>query len=147
MFILRSHPWNCAVKRVVLSPDVTAPAFGYDYRFALPGDWLRTLDINDVASEDFDHRIESGFLLTDTATLKLRYLWQNTDVGSWDKMLIHCAELAMSASMAYAITKSTSKEEMQTRKLEMALRQARAVDGQDESPATLGDFPLLNSRY
>src|SRR3546814_19099578 len=26
--VIRSHPWNCATTRVVLSPDAAAPAFG-----------------------------------------------------------------------------------------------------------------------
>ena len=38
--VLRSHPWNCATKRVVLAPDSAAPAFGYAAQFALPSDFL-----------------------------------------------------------------------------------------------------------
>ena len=36
--VLRSHPWNCAVKRVVLSPDSQPPAFEWLYAYSLPGD-------------------------------------------------------------------------------------------------------------
>src|SRR3546814_17689916 len=43
--VIRSHPWNCATKRVVLSPDAAAPAFGYANRFQMPGEWLRTLAV------------------------------------------------------------------------------------------------------
>jgi len=33
---LRSHPWNCAVKRVVLAPDTDVPAFDFAAQFTLP---------------------------------------------------------------------------------------------------------------
>lgn len=43
--MLRSHPWNCAIKRAVLAPDAVAPAFGYTYSFELPADFLRVLEV------------------------------------------------------------------------------------------------------
>ncbi|MEK9796979.1 MAG: hypothetical protein VW713_09580, partial [Alphaproteobacteria bacterium] len=49
--VLRAHPWNCATKREVLSPDATAPAFDWANRFLLPGDWLRTLSVG-LAGEE-----------------------------------------------------------------------------------------------
>ncbi|MCP6417776.1 hypothetical protein NL482_26825, partial [Klebsiella pneumoniae] len=45
--LLRAHPWNCVVKRVVLSPVSTAPVFGFRFQFALPGDLLRVLSIGE----------------------------------------------------------------------------------------------------
>jgi hypothetical protein len=30
-YVLRRHPWNCAVKRVTLSPDVDTPAFDWAF--------------------------------------------------------------------------------------------------------------------
>lgn len=144
--LLRSHPWNCAIKRVVLSPDTDAPAFGYSYQFTLPGDWLRTLSVGDYGNE-IDYRIEGRKILADDSVLKLRYIFRNDQESTWDTMLIDAMTKTMSATMAYAITQSTSKEELEFKKLEMALKQARAVDGQEDPPETLGDFRLLASRH
>lgn len=144
--LLRSHPWNCAIKRVILSPDTDAPAFGYSYQFTLPGDWLRTLSVGDYGQE-IDFRTEGRKLLADDSVLKLRYIFRNDQESSWDTMLIDAMTKTMSATMAYAITQSTSKEELEFKKLEMALKQARAVDGQDDPPETLGDFRLLAARH
>ncbi|MDX1497047.1 MAG: hypothetical protein R3352_05800 [Salinisphaeraceae bacterium] len=146
-FTLRSHTWNCATKRVVLSPESTAPAFGFTHKFALPGDWLRNIEINNTQSQTVDHVVESGKLLMDGSTCRLRYVWRNEDPGSWDPMLVHACELAMAAKLAYPITSSTSKHQLQIQLFDQALRQARAVDGQDESPAQLGNFSLLEARY
>lgn len=144
--LLRSHPWNCAIKRVVLSPDTDAPAFGYSYQFTLPGDWLRTLSVGDYG-EEIDYRIEGRKILADDSVLKLRYIFRNDQEATWDTMLIDAMTKTMSSTMAYAITQSTSKEELEFKKLEMALKQARAVDGQEDPPETLGDFRLLASRH
>lgn len=143
--LLRSHPWNCAIKRVVLSPDADAPAFGYSYKFTLPGDWLRTLSVGDYGNE-IDYRIEGRNILADDSVLKLRYIFRNDQESTWDTMLIDAMTKTMSATMAYGITQSTSKEELEFKKLEMALKHARAVDGQEDPPETLGDFRLLAAR-
>jgi hypothetical protein len=144
--LLRSHPWNCAIKRVILSPDTDAPAFGYSYQFTLPGDWLRPLSVGDYG-EEIDFRTEGRKLLADDSVLKLRYVFRNDQESTWDTMLIDAMTKTMSATMAYAITQSTRKEEIEFKKLEMALKQARAVDGQDDPPETLGDFRLLAARH
>ena len=31
--VLRSHPWNCAVTRAALAPDVDTPAFDWKFQF------------------------------------------------------------------------------------------------------------------
>lgn len=146
--ILRSHPWNCALKRVTLSPDTEAPAFTTDfsYKFTLPGDWLRNHEINGKSANEIDYKIEGRSMLCDESTLYLRYVYQNTDIGSWDAMLVEAAELAMAAKMAYPITQDKQLKQLFARELGAFLQTARAVDGQDESPATLGSFEILGAR-
>jgi len=143
---LRSHPWNCATKRVVLAPDVTAPAFDYTAAFTLPADWLRTLQVGQDGYE-VDYRMESGQILCSGTSLALRYIWRNDVESTWDTMLVWAVTLAMAAHMAYPITMSAAKEELAIKKLIDFLKQARAVDGQDDPPQTLGDFPLLSARF
>lgn len=145
-FILRAHPWNCATKRVILSPDTDAPAFGYSNQFALPGDWLRTLQVGED-EERIDHVTEGRAILADESVLKLRYIFRNENEATWDSMLIQCMQLAMQAAVCYTITQSTSKEQLEIEKVKEYLKQARSVDGSEDPPETLGDFPLLSSRY
>ena len=143
--LLRSHPWNCAVKRVILAPDVAAPAFDYSAQFSLPSDWLKTLSVGPEGYE-VDYKHESGKLLANGTSLALRYIFRNTVEGSWDAMLVVGMELSMAASMAYAITGSASMADMMHSKLQQHMKTARSVDGQDDPAQTFGDFPLINSR-
>lgn len=143
--LLRSHPWNCAVKRLVLSPDVAPPAFGYSNQFQLPTDCLRVLEVCEGGA-NIDYRIEGRSIQANTSVLQLRYVFLNEDENTWDETLVELMTLAMAARMAYAVTQSAALEQSRMQELQMALRSAKAVDGQEEPPETLGDFPLLQAR-
>lgn len=144
--VLRAHPWNCATKRTILSPDTDGPVFGWAYQFSLPSDWLRVASVGiDVNNQD-DYEIEGRKILMDTSVCYLRYIWRNAVESTWDALLIDAMTEVMVASCAYAITKSTSKEELTEAIVSRVLKQARAADGQDNPPEQLGDYPLLAHR-
>lgn len=143
--LLRSHPWNCAIKRVILSPESTAPAFDYAYQFALPGDLLRILSIGELG-EYLEYRVEGRKILTDDNVLRLRYVFQNDNPATWDSAMVYAAELRMAAAMAYAITQSATLAEAKRQEAELAFRRAKSVDGQEEPGETVGDFRLLGVR-
>lgn len=148
--VLRMHPWNCAIKRVVLSPDLLtdnqqAAILPYGYAFTLPGDWLRTLSVGlDGSPEDYIE--ESGRLLMDTNVCRLRYVWDNDNPAAWDSLLVDAMTEIMKCAATYAITKSTSKADMDEKIVRDVLKTARAVDGQSGTPETFGDSPLLAHR-
>lgn len=144
--VLRSHPWNCAVRRVILAPEVGTPAFDYAYAFALPGDWLRTLQVGEYGQE-IDYKTESGTILAHVTALRLRYIWKNTEPASWDSMLVEGMTRAMAAAIAYPITQSASLAELKEQTFRDFMRQTRAVDGQDDPPEQLGDTRLFNARF
>jgi len=143
--MLRSHPWNCAVKRLVLAPDATAPAFGYAQQFQLPTDCLRVLEVLEGGC-NIDYKVEGRTIQANTSVLQLRYIFRNEDENTWDEALVELMTLAMAARLAYAITQSAALEQSRMQELQQALRVAKAVDGQEEPPETFGDFPLLQAR-
>lgn len=144
--LLRSHPWNCCTKRIVLAADVATPAYDYSYQFTLPSDFIRLCSVGEYGHEP-DHMLEGGKILCDESTLNLRYIYRNEDLGTWDSMLIQAMTLALAARIAYAITQSTSMEQVRVQELQAHLKQARAIDGQDNPPETFGNFHLLATRY
>lgn len=144
-YVLRRHPWNCAVKRVALAPLADAPAFDWNYQYNLPSDFMRALSVGERGAEA-EFKIESGKLLCNENPALLRYIWRNTAPATWDHMLIWAMTQAMRAVFAYPTTASTSLEQQVEVVLRDVLKQARAVDGQDETPETFGDSPLLQAR-
>jgi hypothetical protein len=143
--VLRAHTWNCAQKRVVLSPDVDPPAFGWAYSFQLPGDWLRTLSVG-TESDRGPFEAEGRKILMDSKVCRLRYIYRNSIEATWDTLLIDAMSQVMIATLAYAVTKSTTQQANAQEIVQRVLKGARAIDGQDNPPETLGDFPLLQSR-
>lgn len=143
--VLRAHPWNSATKRVVLSPDEVSPAFDWRYQFSLPGDWLRTLSVG-LDGESDDYAIEGRKILMNTNTCRLRYVFRNTVESTWDALLVEAMTQVMVAALTYAITKSTSKQATEEEIVKRVLKEARATDGMEVPPETLGDFPLLANR-
>lgn len=145
-FVLRSHPWNCAIKRVTLSPQATAPEFDFSYSFLLPSDWLRTLQVGQ-RGERPEYQIEGRTILMNEAVLRLRYVWRNDNPATWDQLLVHAMTLVMKAAFAYPITQAGSIEELAHKVLQPILREARAVDGQEDDVEYLDDSPLYAAGF
>lgn len=144
--MLRSHPWNCAIKRVVLAPDAQAPSFGYAQSFELPSDCLRVLEVGTSGCQ-IDYLVEGRTIQADTTVLELRYIFRNEVESTWDANLIAVVTQAMQAKLAYPVTQSTAKQAGEEQVLEMMLKRARATDGQEDPPQTLGDERLLSARF
>ena len=145
-YVLSMHPWNCAIKRVQLGPDVVPPSYDYANAFTLPPDFLRLLAVGEAGAET-DFRIEGGKILSDEALLKLRYIFKNDNEATWTPLLVMAATQAMRQVLAYPITQSASLEQLIDTAIGPILKRARAIDSQDQPPETLGDFRLLGSRY
>lgn len=144
--ILRAHPWNCCIKRIVLAPLAEAPAFGYPHAFELPADCIRVLEVG-TKDTQIDYLVESRRILADTSVLELRYVFRNEVEATWDTHLIDLMTAAMAAVLAYPITQSTSERDSRKAEFQGLLRQAKAVDGQEDPPQTLGNEHLLASRF
>lgn len=145
--VLRSHPWNCAIKRVSLAADIVAPAFGFSYQHSLPGDLLRVLEVGAEDEAPYTYRIEGKKLLCDDSPIPLRYVWKNEDVTTYDALLVHALEIYMAAVLAYPMTHSTSLRDALLNDYQAVIRAARGVDGQEEPHPQVGDSPLIAARH
>jgi len=144
--VLRSHPWNCATKRVVLSPDSAAPAFEWVYAFIVPGDCVRILSIAEGRERE-PFEFEDGKILCDSNVVYLRYVYRNDNPAKWDATLTRAMTLAMAAVLAIPVTEDKDKKIEKERELQALLRTARAVDGQEVPPEEIDDYPLLAARF
>ena len=142
--VLRSHPWNCAVHRVELSADVSAPVWGYAKRFALPADCLRVLDIENYFEE---YEVEGRYILTDSTAVKLKYIKKITDPNDFDSLLVHAISLKLASEIAENLTgRADLRDRMFTKYLQI-LSEARGVDSQERSmPVEFVADGLINAR-
>jgi hypothetical protein len=140
--VLRLHPWNCAIKRMALTPDAEPPAYEWATSFPLPADCLRILDLDGVT----DYKVEGRKILCDESALNLRYVFRNEVTAEWDALLIEAMTAYLAFKLAYPLTKSNTTRGEQWKLFTELLRTAKAVDAQEEPGETLGDFPFLNVR-
>jgi hypothetical protein len=144
--ILRAHSWNCCIARVALAPDSTAPAFDFSFQFSLPADFVKALQVGEYGLEVYRFKIEGRKMLADDNPLLLRYVFRNENPATWDAALVDAVTLEMAARMAYPITRSASLAESMKKDARLALRLAKTIDGQDDSPDEVGDERLLAAR-
>lgn len=146
--MLREHFWNCAIKRVLLSPLSTTPAFDYQYQFQLPTDFLRLYQVGTVNRPIEDFQLENRMILANVASLPLRYVWKNEDENNWDVGLVQAATHAMAGLLAYPLTQSTSLRDSMLATAALVMKKAKSIDGQENPGDTFGDeFPLIAGRY
>ncbi|AYR23024.1 hypothetical protein [Herbaspirillum rubrisubalbicans] len=144
--MLRAHYWNCAIKRVLLSPLTQTPAFDFAYQFSLPGDWIRTVQVGRKGYQ-IPYRSEGRNILSDAAQLPLVYVFRNENPASWSTNFIRVMEQAMAAEMAYAVTASSSLRDSMNAELQQMLKVAKAIDGQDDPPEEFEEGSLVESRF
>lgn len=143
--ILRGHPWNCAISRVMLAPDLVPPAFDWTAAFTLPSDWLRTLQVGQD-DDQLEWRIEGRKILADATALPLKYIFDNQDCTTWDSLLVDAAVAYVAATVAYPVTKSSAQQDAMLGLYKAKLAMARTIDGMEDTPEDQTDFPLLRVR-
>lgn len=140
--LLRSHPWNFAIKRVELAEDVTAPISGFTNQYVLPQDVLRVLTVNDGTigdSAEFTNRVaihpytieNNRRLLAELNPLFIKYVAKVTAVNLWDVNFVEVLALRIAADIAYAMTQSTTVQSGLFNAYQSFLIQARSFDGQE----------------
>ena len=143
--VLRAHPWNSCTKRTVLAPLAETPAFDYPYQFQLPADWLKTIQVGSARCS-LNFTAEAQRILAFVNALPLVYIFRNEIETTWESTLVDVITKAMKYALAYPITQSAAMAQTAGAEYATILKQAKAINGQDDDTETLGDFPLLESR-
>ncbi|AJY13715.1 hypothetical protein K6W16_10385 [Burkholderia dolosa] len=143
--MLRAHPWNSCTKRVVLAPLAEAPPFDYPYQFQLPADWLRTIQVGSRKCP-LDYAAEGNRILAFVNAMPFVYIFRNENEATWESTLVDVVTKAIKAAIAYPITQSAAMAQTAQTEFAAFLKQAKAINGQDDDTETIGDFPLLESR-
>jgi hypothetical protein len=144
---LRAHRWQFAMKRTTLAALSTAPAFGYNYQYALPSDFLRIDMVDDrfpaaimdnyIDAEYLEWTLEGNVILTDIAApLKLRYIAQITDPTYWDENFREALASRLAMEIAEDLTQSESKKASAAKDYDRAIRQAIRINS-IERPAVM----------
>jgi hypothetical protein len=142
---LRKHTWNFAIKRAVLAPDSTAPAFDFKYAFTLPSDCLRVLR---PATADLDWQIEGRKILTnDSTTLNLRYVADIEDAAQWDPSFYNVVSTSLAVDIVERLTQSNVKKSALITDYKDAIGDAKRIDAIESGPDEAAEDDWLLARY
>ena len=142
--VLRSHPWNCARKRVVLSPLTELPAFAFSYKFKLPTDCLRILPYASLVGTSYE--IDQRHLLCDLETINLQYIANVTDTTLFDALVDDAIATKLASNICYRLVQSTSLAEKMSSDYERILRRAKTMNAQEQQEQSLQSETWLDSR-
>jgi hypothetical protein len=149
---LRSHPWNFAIARITLEPEVEGPVWGYDFRYRLPDDpWcLRVLEVQDEGRGrilDAEWNVEGRWIVTNLGSkLNIRFVFRETVVENWDPLFIEAVSDRLASDLAEAIIKSAEAQERFFRRYEKRIAEARSMDGMEGTPPVIEDLELIAVR-
>lgn len=148
---LRKHPWNFATKRATLTANVTAPTFGYSSAFDLPVNFIRLCTIGDDYINDLQgkYQIENFQLLFNadaSGALKIRYIYDFTNVSQMDALFIDVLAAELALRMAYKITGTDDAGDRIKEHLKLIAPEAYAIDGQERPPIRIQRSRFLDAR-
>lgn len=141
--VIRRHPWNFAIDRVVTAPEVGSPAFGYTYKHPFPATLLRVLEVGC----DVPYRIEGRYILADSDSLDLKYLKDVEDPTTWDELFGEALACYLAWDIAYKITQKQGVREELWQAYKDTLRDAKSVDAQEERDHEIEANLLVDSRF
>jgi len=147
--VLKQHPWNCAKKRVVLSPSADKPEFGYTNKFLLPADYITVISVDPgmLFGQQVDYEIEGQHILCNADSINLVYTFRNEIESTWSRDLVAVMVARMRKELAYPITKDRAVRNDENQQYEITLMRAKLHDGQETPPQEFYGNPLINARY
>ena len=145
--LLRSHPWNCAIKLKTLAPDQTAPDWGYEHYFTWPSDpyCLRILRLE---TRGLPFQIEGRKIAANSSELGMMFIGR-IPVDEFDSMLFEVSVDILAAELALPLTGKADFRKTLLDGVYAAggkLLWARGIDGQEGSTKVSANRPLIDVR-
>ncbi len=147
--VLEMHPWNFAIKRTgTLAQLSTAPKWGYTYAFQYPTDALRILETDDEVAKWTVETNNDGnkVIATDCSALKLRYVFEQTDVQKFSYNFVIALAKFLKMQLAIPITGMRERFTDAVEEFKMQMQNARTMDGQEGFPVLLESYDLESVR-
>lgn len=132
---LRNHAWLFAISRASLPALAEAPAFGFNFAYQLPADYLRLVSVNgetmpydpSVYSPDayVCWQVEGRKILTNfDAPIQVRYLRREEDTSLWDASFIELFACRIAAELTMKVNGSASDRQLAWQEYDMARKAA-----------------------
>lgn len=134
--LLSSHRWCFALERAELAPLVDKPAFGYEFKYQLPSDFLRLEQVYnanfryDLLTYQFRGRspfsIEGNKILTDIGpVLQIRYLKRVSNSELFPPTFVNALADRIAFEFCERFTQNSNKAQLFAQKYKMDIIEAK----------------------
>jgi len=152
--LLNLHNWNFAIKRVQLTASATEPAFGWDYAYPLPTDFIRLISAHphddDFATVEYRLEFQSGddrVLLAQSNQIYIRYVWDIEDANLMSAAFRDTLAWRLARDFAGALSKSAAAAELAEQAFQRKLSRSKAIDGVEDHPEKMAEGSWITSRF
>ena len=131
--LLRLLPWNFATKRASLPENAASPAWGHQNAFAVPGDFIRLLDV-DFGTIRTPYEVEGRNIVTSIeAPLSITYTARIENPAEFDPLFRDCFAAFIAVELADAIAGETKLGQV-IEIFSQRMSIAGTVNGQEDEP-------------
>jgi len=131
--VLEDAAWTFASRRVVLTPALAPPDFGFKNQFLIPPDTLRIRTVrNDGMNSgpsNLDWVLEDRRILSDAARIYVKYLARVDDPSQYSPLFIQAIAARLAADLAIPVTGSRMMQSDMWGLYQKKLSDAKARDG------------------
>ncbi len=133
--LLNSYEWSFAVARKQLSAISGDNLSNFDYKYALPTDYLTVR--TQISSEDYsdiedDWRIEGKYLLSDLSPNYIKYIKQVKTASDLPHLFVEAFYLKLATKMVSKLTQDKTLLRNLFREFAIAMRNAEAIIGSND---------------
>lgn len=129
--LLTDSPWNFAIGRVELSDSGAEIPFGFSYKYELPEDCIRVLELENKSP----YRVEEGYILCDVAeAIKIKYIKFADDPSKYSGAFVKALTLKLAEDISYILVQSAALQQQISSEAERYLRKARSMNSQEGTP-------------
>lgn len=120
---------------------LTRPPFHYDYKYALPSDFLR---LKETYYPDNNWTIEGVYFLADDTEVEIEYIKKVTETTEWDSLFTECLILQLAIKLLHPLagTGVTSLKQGILQELGMAMTRARTICSNEINHTGRSDWNL-----
>ena len=146
--VLRAHPWNCAMSQAELAAGTMAPLWKWEYKYTLPTDFLRIIQVVGQDGEEItDWEIQGGIILCDEeAPIFISYVRCEKDPKKYDALLAETLSARLAAALAYPLSGSTSLAQSHWQMYQEKLVESRGVDAREGVPESVSPTTWLGAK-
>lgn len=147
--LLRSHPWGFAQRYAVLTASDGTPAHGFNYRYAVPADWMRTVDLraeHDLRAPKARYAMEGRFILCNIRPANLRYVARILEPAGWTPDFANAAAARIAVEIAALSAESMALVPQLTQLAQIAFGQAQLNDAREATERVPLAEPLREAR-